>query len=149
MPGACTSLNDGELYCRNTCIQLRLFPRTEVYRSSLCGYALRVIEDVEPNTIIAEYLGEVITSAECGKRMREYTESDDFYFAALGSGLMLDAQPMGSIARFANHSCWPNCELQKWTVLGEPRLVIVSSRCVHGQLYSPSSPFFTQLSSVV
>jgi len=25
---------------------------------------------------------------------------------------MLDAKAMGSVARFANHSCDPNCELQ-------------------------------------
>ena len=31
---------------------------------------------------------------------------------------MLDAKHMGSVARFANHSCEPNCELQKWSVLG-------------------------------
>lgn len=32
---------------------------------------------------------------------------------------MLDAKHMGSVARFANHSCQPTCELQKWNVLGE------------------------------
>ena len=37
---------------------------------------------------------------------------------SLGDGLMLDAKAMGSIARFANHSCDPNCELQKWIVQG-------------------------------
>ena len=47
-----------------------------------------------------------------------YLECDDFYFASLGGGLMLDAKHMGSVARFANHSCEPNCELQKWSVLG-------------------------------
>lgn len=31
---------------------------------------------------------------------------------------MLDAKRMGSVARFANHSCEPNCDLQKWSVLG-------------------------------
>ena len=46
-------------------------------------------------------------------------ESDDFYFASLGGGLMLDAKYMGSVARFANHSCEPTCKLQKWSVLGE------------------------------
>jgi hypothetical protein len=35
---------------------------------------------------------------------------------------------MGSIARFANHSCNPSCELQKWNVRGEPRICLVSTR---------------------
>ncbi len=36
--------------------------------------------------------------------------------------------PMGSEARFANHSCSPNCVMQKWSVLGETRVVLVASR---------------------
>lgn len=35
---------------------------------------------------------------------------------------------MGSEARFANHSCSPNCVLQKWSVLGETRVVLVAAR---------------------
>jgi SET domain-containing protein len=50
--------------------------------------------------------------------MCSYKKSDDLYFMSLGDGLMLDAKAMGSIARFANHSCDPNCELQKWIVQG-------------------------------
>ena len=62
--------------------------------------------------------------------MCDMSESDDFYFMSLGDGLMLDAKPMGSNARFANHSCAPNCELQKWVTLGEHRLVLVSKRAM-------------------
>ena len=60
--------------------------------------------------------------------MVTYREYDDFYFMSLGNGLMLDAKPMGSNARFANHSCDPNCVLQKWNVMGETRLVIVAAK---------------------
>ena len=35
---------------------------------------------------------------------------------------------MGSEARFANHSCAPNCILQKWSVLGETRVVLVAAK---------------------
>lgn len=35
---------------------------------------------------------------------------------------------MGSEARFANHSCSPNCVMQKWSVLGETRVVLVAAR---------------------
>jgi SET domain-containing protein len=53
-------------------------------------------------------------------------EHDDFYFASLGGGLMLDAKHMGSVARFANHSCEPNCELQKWNVLGNCTVIVAA-----------------------
>jgi len=55
---------------------------------------------------------QVITPEECNARMSRMDNHDDFYFASLGGGLMLDAKAMGSVARFANHSCDPNCELQ-------------------------------------
>lgn len=87
-----------------------------------------MLEDIPANTPIIEYCGEVITSTECQRRLRQYSITDNFYFAALESGLILDANVYGSAARFANHSCDPNCELQKWNVLGESRLLLVSTR---------------------
>lgn len=90
------------------------------------GYGLRLVEAVDRGTIIVEYLGEVITAEEGLRRMRHYAIDDAFYFAGLDNGLMLDAKAMGSVARFANHSCDPTCELQKWSVQGECRLVLVA-----------------------
>jgi hypothetical protein len=83
---------------------------------------------VPAKTILCEYLGEVITSDDCKRRITGYEKNEDFYFAGLGEGLVLDAKNCGSVARFANHSCNPSCELQKWTVLGEIRIVLVSKR---------------------
>lgn len=126
--GFCPSLQVNETYCLNTVIQRRAFPGTEVFKSRTCGYGLRLTENTPQNSIIIEYLGQVITQEEGKNRMCTMKESDDFYFMSLGDGLMLDAKPMGSNARFANHSCDPNCDLQKWNVLGETRLVLVSTR---------------------
>jgi SET domain-containing protein len=38
--------------------------------------------------------------------------------------VVLDAGRMGNEARFVNHSCDPNAELQKWSVQGHLRLGI-------------------------
>ncbi|CAF4552163.1 unnamed protein product, partial [Rotaria magnacalcarata] len=46
----------------------------------------------------------------------------------LTQNLVIDAYRMGSIARFANHSCSPNCEFQKWTVDGLQRMCMFSLR---------------------
>lgn len=35
---------------------------------------------------------------------------------------------MGGDGRFVNHSCEPNCEMQKWSVLGLPRMALFASR---------------------
>ena len=37
--------------------------------------------------------------------------------------MILDAT-RGSIARFVNHSCSPNCRMAKWTVQGKPRMAL-------------------------
>lgn len=111
---------NGQLsYCSNTTIQRQEFVLVEVYPTDHCGYGLRVQRDIDEGTIIIEYLGKVITADECRRLIKEeYEEGDDFYFACLGGGLLLDARDAGSLARFANHSCEPSCELQKWSVLG-------------------------------
>lgn len=35
---------------------------------------------------------------------------------------------MGGDGRFVNHSCEPNCEMQKWSVHGLPRMALFASR---------------------
>ena len=127
---ATTFFHKKKVYCQNTVIQRRSYPATHVFGTQLRGFGLKILEDIGADTIITEYLGEVIPLDEMMRRMRGMRDDDDFYFAALGGGLMLDAMPMGSIARFANHSCNPNCQMQKWMVMGEPRICLVSAKAM-------------------
>ncbi|CAM9292821.1 unnamed protein product, partial [Ectocarpus fasciculatus] len=112
--------------CANTVIQRKAFPSTEVYRTESCGHGLRLLEDVSHGSMIIEYTGEVISGDECDARRRKMKDNEDFYYASLCGGYVLDAKFMGSSARFANHSCKPNCQMRKWVSLGEPRLVLVA-----------------------
>lgn len=41
--------------------------------------------------------------------------------------MILDAT-RGSMARFVNHSCAPNCEMVKWTVAGKPRMALFAGK---------------------
>merc|ERR1719375_2899232 len=47
---------------------------------------------------------------------------------SLSSGELIDACQKGNISRFFNHSCEPNCEIQKWNVGGEVRIGFFSLR---------------------
>jgi histone-lysine N-methyltransferase NSD2 len=101
------------------------------------GFGLRVGEDVEEGTLLCEYTGEVITKEEGLDRMRtksfrkgsgDASGDGDVYYAAMTADLLLDAQFQGGVARFANHSCAPNCQMQKWSVRGETRVVLAAGR---------------------
>lgn len=40
------------------------------------------------------------------------------------AGLIIDATTRGSICRLVNHSCGPNCRMEKWIVDGKPRMAL-------------------------
>lgn len=46
----------------------------------------------------------------------------NFYFLTIDKERIIDAGPKGNLARFANHSCEPNMETQKWVVNGDVRV---------------------------
>lgn len=75
-----TNCNAGKEYCQNRAFQ-NLTERTkkggrfrvgvEVVKTSDRGYGVRSNRCFEPNQIIMEYTGEIITEAECERRMNE------------------------------------------------------------------------------
>lgn len=68
-----------------------------------------------------QYVGEVFsTESDFGrKRMEKYNKSNVSYLMKSAASEVIDATDYGNLARFINHSWEPNCETQKWNVLGE------------------------------
>lgn len=105
------------------------------------GYGVRAMRTFEPHQIIVEYAGEIITQDECERRMKQVYKKDKvrdcipsfkffvinilqcYYLMSFDNKMIIDAT-RGTIARFVNHSCEPNCEMIKWTVGGEPRMAL-------------------------
>jgi SET domain-containing protein len=89
-------------------------------------------EDIAEGDLVMEYVGEVIDGAEVHRRMtaqRQNTPQDkDFYIMELSNGMFVDGKFKGSTSRYINHSCDPNCELQRWVVKGYPRIGIFALR---------------------
>jgi SET domain-containing protein len=57
----------------------------------------------------------VISQETCLERMSTiYRDHTNFYFLECGNGRVIDAGMRGTEARFANHSCEPNCHIEKW-----------------------------------
>jgi hypothetical protein len=82
------------------------------------------------DAFIYEYIGDVISHPSFMKRMRDYATQGikHFYFMMLQRDEYIDATKRGGIARFANHSCAPNCYVAKWTVGDKVRMGIFASR---------------------
>ncbi|KAJ9616797.1 hypothetical protein H2200_000516 [Cladophialophora chaetospira] len=96
----------------------------EVIKTEDRGYGVRSNRMFEPNQIIVEYTGEIITQEECENRMNKMYKNNECYYLMLFDQNMIIDATRGSIARFVNHSCEPNCRMEKWTVNGKPRMAL-------------------------
>ncbi|KAJ6145946.1 hypothetical protein N7497_007928 [Penicillium chrysogenum] len=76
----------------------------EVIKTADRGYGVRSNRSFEPNQIIVEYTGEILTQLDCEKRMRTvYKNNDCYYLMYFDQNMIIDAT-RGSIARFVNHA---------------------------------------------
>jgi histone-lysine N-methyltransferase ASH1L len=53
----------------------------------------------------------------------QLTFSQNYYQMGFDQGMILDATK-GSVSRFVNHSCEPNCKMLKRFVEGQPRIAL-------------------------
>jgi len=119
-PGVCFN---GEL-CSNMVIQRRQYaPGLERFMTSKKGWGVRARQSIAKHNFILEYTGEICSKEEFERRMLvRYKIDNHHYCLAMDNKMMIDAHRAGSECRFVNHSCSPNCEMQKWTVRGLPRM---------------------------
>ena len=77
-----------------------------------------------------QYLGEVYSiDSDIGRaRLEKYKSEPCTYLMSTSHNEVIDPAKKGNLARFINHSCDPNCETQKWNVLGEVCVGIFSKR---------------------
>ncbi|KAF2353483.1 SET domain [Trinorchestia longiramus] len=89
------------------------------------GWGIKVTQPIKSGTFILEYVGEVVSEKEFKHRMQTtYANDTHHYCLNLDRGLVIDGHRMGGDCRFVNHSCEPNCEMQKWGVNGQYRMAL-------------------------
>ncbi|KAK4805109.1 hypothetical protein SAY86_004926 [Trapa natans] len=125
-PGYCPC---GE-YCQNQRFQKNKYAKTKLFKTDGRGWGLLADEDIKAGQFIIEYSGEVITWIEAKQRSHAYENQGmvDAYIISLNASESIDATRRGSLGRFINHSCQPNCETRKWNVLGEIRVGIFAKQ---------------------
>ncbi|KAG7353333.1 nuclear protein SET [Nitzschia inconspicua] len=124
----CRSNCDAGEQCGNKRIQRRLWKRLEVFDAGKKGKGLRVLEDVKQGDLVTEYVGRAVNKLFLPRLFRRYTNERKLYIMALTGDVYLDARKKGGVARYINHSCNPNCVVERWKVRGILRAAVVARR---------------------
>ncbi|KAB8232136.1 SET and WW domain protein [Aspergillus alliaceus] len=116
--------------CQNQRFQRKKYAQVAVIKTEKKGFGLRAEANLRPHQFIYEYVGEVINEGQFRRRMRQYDEEGikHFYFMSLSKGEFVDATKRGNLGRFCNHSCNPNCYVDKWVVGEKLRMGIFAER---------------------
>lgn len=116
--------------CQNQRFQRKQYANVSVIKTEKKGFGLRADSDLQPNDFIFEYIGEVINEPTFRSRMLKYDKEGikHFYFMSLTKSEFVDATKRGNLGRFCNHSCNPNCYVDKWVVGEKLRMGIFAAR---------------------
>ena len=116
--------------CQNRRFQRKEYANVTVIKTEKKGHGLRTDRNLRANDFIFEYIGEVIGENVFRRRMVQYDEQGikHFYFMSLTKGEFVDATKKGNLGRFCNHSCNPNCYVDKWVVGDKLRMGIFAER---------------------
>ena len=113
--------------CSNRRFQNKQYAKLAVIETPGKGHGLFAGEDLKRKQFLMEYVGEIINEQEFARRSSERGRLLEHQFIMqLKPGVLLDAGRKGSISRFINHSCEPNCYVEIWTVQGNLRVGIFS-----------------------
>ncbi len=90
----------------------------KVKKSKIHGHGIIATKNIKKGTRVIEYIGEKVTRAEGNKRsenrIKKYLNSNrtgSVYIFELNSKYDIDGSPNYNKARYINHSCNPNCEV--------------------------------------
>ena len=95
-------------------------------------WGFRACEDIHAGDIIIEYVGEVIDDAMARERLENSRAAGDphVFMMELDDNFIMDAKHKGNNARFINHSCNPNAQLEKWAVKDRYRIAIAATKMI-------------------
>jgi len=120
--------------CKDKCSNQRIqrhewAPGLDKFMTKDKGWGVKTKYAIKSGEFILEYVGEVVSEKEFKNRMASRYQHDTHHYCLnLDGGLVIDGHRMGGDGRFVNHSCQPNCEMQKWSVNGLFRMALFALR---------------------
>eukprot|EP00536_Pseudo-nitzschia_multiseries_P013693 jgi/Psemu1/298517/fgenesh1_pm.602_\ len=124
----CRSNCEAGEYCSNKRLQRKLWKKLEVFETEKKGKGLRVMEDVKKGELVTEYVGKAVNKLYLNHLFRRYATERKLYIMAITNDIYLDARKVGGVARYINHSCNPNCQVERWKVRGIMRAAVVARK---------------------
>src|SRR5438128_450352 len=85
--------------------------RVWVHKSRIAGLGLFAAQEIKQGTRILQYIGEKISKAESTRRLAQ----GNAYIFTFNDRYDIDGKILRNTARYSNHSCAPNCEVQQTT----------------------------------
>lgn len=106
----CNSHCSCPLDCLNRVVQRGRKINMCIFRTANgCGWGVKTLEPIKPNTFVTEYVGEVVTTEEAERRGELYDQEGRTYlfdldFNCADNAFTIDAANYGNISHFFNHS---------------------------------------------
>ncbi|KAI8579590.1 hypothetical protein K450DRAFT_174815, partial [Umbelopsis ramanniana AG] len=99
-------------------------------KSPIHDWGLFAQERIDANDMVIEYVGEVIRQKVADHREKAYERCGigSSYLFRVDDDTVIDATKKGSVARFINHCCSPNCSAKIITVDKQKKIVIYANR---------------------
>ncbi|KAL9224144.1 hypothetical protein vseg_000210 [Gypsophila vaccaria] len=120
--------------CSEACTNrpFRKDKKIKIVKTGLCGWGVVAAESINKGDFVIEYVGEVVDDVECTQRLWAMKNKDvkNFYMCEIRKDFTIDATFKGNASRFLNHSCDPNCKMEKWQVEGEVRVGVFATRAI-------------------
>lgn len=120
--------------CDNTVIQKNNQTPVERFVTHFKGNGIRAIDFINKGAYIMEYTGDIITKKKFQHRVNtSYKNHRHHYGMDLDGNMVIDAYKSGGDCKFVNHSCDPNCRIEKWTIKGEQRLALFAIKDIQAK----------------
>ncbi|XP_063075726.1 histone-lysine N-methyltransferase 2C isoform X2 [Engraulis encrasicolus] len=98
-------------------------------RSCIQGLGLFAARDIEKQTMVIEYFGNILRNeVACRKDFLYKCQNRAVYMFRIDAEHVLDASLSGGMARYINHSCAPNCVAEVVTFERGYKVIISSNR---------------------